>query len=101
MNLSLKFLILFLFCLFIGKCFADDTPVEQDPSNENQAPTDQNTTPSKNDDIEPTDCDNLKLVLHDYSSFDSAVSWKDHTMDCCDGNKYVCQDIQGKKYITE
>jgi len=107
MNLSLKFLVLFIICTLINKCVTEDTPVEQNAPVGNNTTT-ENTVPvaspnnnSTSQYIDPTDCDTLKLVLSDYSSLESAITWGDHTMDCCDGKKYVCQDIEGQKYITE
>ncbi|KAL6607494.1 L domain-like protein [Neocallimastix californiae] len=96
MSLPFKFLVLFLFSVLITLCLAAGDTKEESPKESNPSTT-QNTPVE----VDLTDCDILKQVLNDYTSLNSTITWGDHTMDCCDGEKYVCQDFMGKKFITE
>jgi len=96
MSLLFKVLVLFLFCVLITLCSAEGDTNEEPPKESNS-----NNTPNTPVEVDPTDCDILKQVLNDYNTLNSTITWGDHTMKCCDGEKFVCQDFNGKKYITE
>jgi len=76
-------------------------PTSSNPAPSSTAPaaTSQPTNANSSDPNTFTDCDNLKLILNEYN--ETEYVFDDHTMGCCDDEKFICKNIDGIVHITE